>query len=261
MTHSIADPVGTRLRRIQRALGVQADGLLGPETLSALETRLDIATASRATSLQCSRASLDEIVRFEVSSQAYYEKTLQRPTWPGAQSGVTIGIGYDIGMTPRRQIDADWRGEIADADLEALQEAQGVKGEAAKRLAQQLSQVSIPFDVAARVFYRSTLPRFAKLTRGTYPGVHALPADAQGMLLSLVYNRGASLSGPARAEMATIKPLVKGGVANLTAIAEQFEQMVRLWPALSGLQKRRQREAALIRAADRVYADDELIRV
>lgn len=251
----------TRIRRIQSALGVKPDGIIGPETLTALETRLKIAATPSTSSLVCSTSSLDEIVKFEVTSRAVYEKNLQRPTWPGGQSGVTIGIGYDTGVTPRDQIIADWSGEIPDADLTALLVAQGTTGEPAKILATRLKAITIPFDVASAVFYKHTLPRFAKATRATYPKVQALPADAQGMLLSLIYNRGTKLTGPTRTEMATIQTLVPGGVSHLDAIAEQFELMVRLWPDLPGLQKRRRREAAIIRASDRNYSPDELIRI
>jgi hypothetical protein len=175
-------PTEARLRRIQTALGVDVDGVLGPETLTALETRLEIVAKPGATRLECSAAG-------------------------------------------------------------------------------RLKAISIPFEVASQVFYKSTLPRYASSTRATYPGVEKLPADAQGMLLSLVYNRGAKLTGPARAEMAAIKPLVAGGVKNLDAIADQFESMVRLWPDLPGLRKRREREAELIRESDRTYGADELIRI
>jgi GH24 family phage-related lysozyme (muramidase) len=254
-------PTEARLRRIQTALGVDVDGVLGPETLTALETRLEIVAKPGTTRLECSASSLDEIVKFEVSSKAFYDKKLKSPVWPGGHSGVTIGIGYDIGVTSRAEITADWSGEIPDADLTALLVAQGTTGDAAKVLAGRLKAISIPFEVASQVFYKSTLPRYAQSTRATYPGVEKLPADAQGMLLSLVYNRGAKLTGPARAEMAAIKPLVAGGVKNLDAIADQFESMVRLWPDLPGLQKRRQREAELIRESDRTYEPDELIRI
>ena len=60
-----SEPVQVRLRRIQAALGVEADGVLGPETLTALEARLDIAPKPATWSLQCSRLTLDEIVRGE----------------------------------------------------------------------------------------------------------------------------------------------------------------------------------------------------
>lgn len=255
------NPLAQRLRRIQQSLGVEADGLLGPETLSAIEDRLDISPPLRAFSLEPSRRSLGIVAEFEVSSKALYEQRFRRPTWPGESSGVTIGIGYDIGMTSKRQIELDWAGWIPDIDLRRLMTAQGITGLPAKQLARSLSDIQVPFDVAETVFYQSTLPRFAKLTRSTYPRVHKLPADAQGMLLSLIYNRGTSLSGARRTEMAAIKPLVAGGIANLAAIADELLKMTRLWPDSTGLQSRRRKEASLIRGADRTYGADEVIRV
>jgi hypothetical protein len=256
-----SEPVRVRLRRIQTALGVEADGSLGPETLSALEDRLGITPKPASWSLQCSRSSLEEIVRFEVSSKSKYTSLLQRPTWPGGESGVTIGIGYDLGMTSRAQIKADWGLHLDTAMLDQLLVAQGVSGVNARQLAKSLSGVVIPFDMASAVFYQSTLPLFAGKTRETFAGTQSLPADAQGMLLSLVYNRGTRLTGSTRTEMAAIQELVKGGVANLDAIADEFESMIRLWPTLKGLRDRRRREADVIRAADRNYSDDEIVRV
>jgi hypothetical protein len=253
--------VEARLRRIQGTLGVHPDGVLGPETLTALETLLEMTPQEGGTHLECSGSSLDQIVNFEVSSKAFYDKNLQSPTWPGGHSGVTIGVGYDIGVTSRAQIEEDWRGEIRDSDLTALMVAQGTTGPAAKVLATRLRAVRIPFDLASSVFYRKTLPRYAKSTRDRYPEVEALPADAQGMLLSLIYNRGTKLTGSTRTEMAAIKSLVAGGPNNLGAIADQFEQMVRLWPDCAGLQKRRRREAAIIRNSQHPYSPDDLVRI
>lgn len=261
MPQAIAGQLETRLRRIQSALGVRPDGVLGPETLSALEARLEIAPSKTATSLECSIAGLALIVQFEVSSKAHYEARLHRPTWPGGQSGVTIGIGYDLGVTAKSQIDADWSGRVSDVDLAALRAVQGVTGPAAKTLAQGLSHVSIPFTVAETVFYQITLPRYAGKTRKTYPGTERFPADAQAMLLSLIYNRGTKLTGETRTEMAAIEPLIRAGVDNLDAIADQFESMTRLWPTLPGLQKRRRKEATVIRASKRSYSADELVRL
>ncbi len=114
------------------------------------------------------RARRDRSVR-GVSSPAYYSKKLQRPIWPGEQSGVTIGIGYDLGVTSRSQIEADWRAHLNDSDLDLLRVAQGVTGESARQLAKGLSSVVIPFDMACTVFYQSTLPLYARRTRDTYP--------------------------------------------------------------------------------------------
>ena len=98
-----------------------------------------------------------------------------------------------------------------------------------------------------------------------WEGIRAVPslADAQAMLLSLIYNRGTSLDKKEdrRREMVAIKPLVKKGVAALADIAEQVESMVRLWPKSKGLRDRRKREAKVIRGADRTYDPSELVRL
>ena len=49
-------------------------------------------------------------------------------------SGVTIGIGYDLGVTPKAQITSDWKARLSESELAALLAVQGVTGAAAKRL-------------------------------------------------------------------------------------------------------------------------------
>ena len=262
-TPIVLEPIDRRLARLQKALGLTADGLLGPETLTALEARIlpKRELAAGPFSLEVSRSGLDLLVGFEVSSKAYYEKFLRRPVWPGGESGVTIGIGYDIGVTGRKQIEADWRGWLADTAVDRLLTAQGITGATARQLARALSDVDVPLDVAQAVFYRSTAPLFAQRTLDTYAGVDALPADAQAMVLSLIYNRGMSLGGSRRRHMAALKPLIAGGSRNLELIAEQFDLMTELWPDLPGLRKRRRKEAQVIRDSKRRYERDELIRI
>ena len=255
------EQLASRLRRIQQQIGVRADGVLGPETLTALERRLDIDVNRRAASLECSCASLELIVSFEVGSRQQYERRFRRPTWPGGMSGVTIGIGYDLGMTPKAQIRSDWERHLSESELAALLAGQGVTGAAVKRLLRRLAHIVIPFAVAEEVFYLETLPHFAARTRAAFPGVTKLPADAQGAMLSLVYNRGASLLGEQRREMAEIARLLRSPEPDLEAIARQFESMKRLWPDMKGLRDRRQREAEEIRGANRDYAPDEITRV
>jgi hypothetical protein len=97
-----------RIKRIQSNLGVPDDGVIGPTTLTALENRLfDRQTQSAAVagvSLTVSRKGLQQIVQHEISSASYYRKFLSHPTWPGGSSGITIGIGYDLGYNSGRQI-------------------------------------------------------------------------------------------------------------------------------------------------------------
>jgi hypothetical protein len=258
---AMSPQVSQRLRRIQSALGVTTDGMLGPETLTALEARLDIGATRKAMSLACSCKSLELILQFEIGSRAQYERLYAFPTWPGGESGVTIGIGYDLGFTAKTQIEADWDPYLEKPERAALAAVQGVKGAGAQQLARGLRHIKIPLSAAEPVFYASTLPRFARITRDAFSGVEKLPPDAQGALLSLVFNRGASLAGERRIEMRAIRDELAGGRASLERIAVMFEDMQRLWPDARGLRERRVREAALIRGARRRYLAGERVDV
>ena len=252
-----------RIARIQRRLGVRPDGHVGPVTVSALEEALDLVPSTRQWSLEVSRSGIDQLVRFEVGSRSAYERSLRAPYWPGGESGVTVGIGYDLGFQTAARIESDFRAYLTDADLGLLQSAVGVKGDAAEALAGHLRAggVRISFEVANRVFLEASLPRYAHLTRKAYPGIHHLPADAQAMLLSLVYNRGSSLTGDRRREMRAIAGHVRRG--DLSAIATELRAMKRLWDPdeLPGLLRRRDREARLVEEADHPYAPGDRVRV
>lgn len=258
--------VRERIQAIQRRLGVSPDGIIGPTTLSRIEAALDAALppaigleAPPVPNLVVSRRGLEALVAFEVSSEAFYEAKLQKPVWPGESSGVTIGIGYDLGHTTTSQIERDWRGRLSDSDVDKLLSVAGKKGEAGKAALSGVKQVVVPLVAAKQVFYTSTLPRFAASTRQAYPGVENLPSDAQAMLLSLVFNRGGSMMGPKRQEMKAIKALVVA--KDLQGIAGQIRAMKRLWNINTspGLHKRRDKEAELVGAADRVYDSAELV--
>ena len=268
-----------RIKQLQQKLGLNADGVIGPVTLSRIEAIVDEHLAKKPAktpavetpptpaesaptfSMIVSKRALDKIVEYEVSSEAVYTRKYQKPIYPGGASGVTVGIGYDCGYNTKTQIDADWRGKISDADLELLKTTSGVKGAAAGALIPNLKSVTVPFAAAREVFYVRTLPRYARETRAAYPGVENLPADAQGGLLSLVFNRGASLTGDRRREMKAIVPLVATG--NLNGIAQEITAMKRLWSKsqFPGLHKRRDDEAELVRTARSNYPPDELIKV
>jgi hypothetical protein len=253
-----------RIKAIQRLLGIAADGLLGPVTLSRLEAALARcipgAPKPEPSNLIVSKKGLDLLVAHEIGSEALYRRRYRNPVWPQAHSGLTIGIGYDLGHTAASQIEKDWRGRLPDADVEALLAVAGKKGDEAKRALDDVRHVEVPLEAAKEVFYTSTLPRFARITQRAYPGIEALPADAQAALLSLVYNRGARKSGASRREMKAIEGLVRE--TDLAGIAEQFRSMKRLWTdGPAGLLRRRDEEAELVEHADRDYEEDELVRL
>lgn len=254
-----------RLKAIQKRLGIVDDGLLGPATLSRIEALLDQIHGAEAVeaehSLKVSKKGLDQIIQFEISSEGYYRRFLSGPVWPGGQSGITIGIGYDLGYTSQAQIRKEWQGKVPDAEVESLVGVSGLKGADARHSLGAVEYVRVPLAAARDVFYTSTLPRYAVITRKAYPGVENLPADAQAMLLSLVYNRGARMSGSSRREMKAIQELVATG--DLAGIAEQFRSMKRLWDrnVLPGLHVRRDREAEMIAGSRHDHASAEIILV
>jgi GH24 family phage-related lysozyme (muramidase) len=254
-----------RIQRIQTHLGVPADGLVGPTTLTALENALFEDSQREAAvenfSLAVSRKGLKQLVKHEISSAAYYKKFLSHPIWPGGNSGVTIGIGYDLGQNSEKQIRKDWTGKLSEIDLEKLIVVSGLKGDTAKHALNGVRSITVPLEKAQEVFYGSTLTRYAASTLKTYPGVEKLFPDAQAGLLSLIYNRGTSFKGPNRKEMAEIKPLVEQ--QDYAGISLQIKTMKRLWEdkGLDGLLKRRDDEAKLISQSGRAYEASEIVRI
>ncbi|RLL53659.1 hypothetical protein D8Y20_04350 [Mariprofundus sp. EBB-1] len=254
-----------RLKAIQRRFGIDDDGMLGPDTLTRIESLLDaslgIEKADQAYSLTCSRKGLEQIVFFEISSQAYYRRFLSHPTWPKGRSGITIGIGYDLGYQNKTQIKKDWQGKITDVELDKLIDVAGLKGESAHVALSSVKSVTVPLAVASDVHCSATLPKYAEKTKKAYPGVELLPADAQSMLLSLVFNRGIKMTGASRREMKAIQTLVVE--KDLNGIAHQITLMKRLWDKdkLSGLHIRRDKEADTIVHARTEYDPNELINV
>jgi GH24 family phage-related lysozyme (muramidase) len=196
---------------------------------------------------QISQQAFDLIVEFEVSSRAVYEKKYRGPIWPGFRSGVTVGIGYDVGQTSAAIVQSDWSGVIPVAMLNALKTAVGVTGPAAQQRALQLrSVVDIPFNSAIKVHANQVIPRWvAVVERALGPNVSLLGPDCLGALVSLTYNRGASFSrsDDRFTEMRAIKNFV--GSKQFAKIPGQIRSMKRLWPSTSGLPGRREREAVL----------------
>lgn len=256
------EPLTARILALQKRLGIDEGGVIGPLTLSRIEDLLPAVRGSEAVfSLSVSIVGLNALIAFEISSQNYYERVCSRPLWPGGESGVTIGIGYDLGMNKVTDIKADWGGKIPDFDLELLTTVAGQTGEVAKAALLSMQHIKIPYAVAVDVFRTRSLVVYAARTLQTYPGANRLPPDAQAALLSLIYNRGTHLSGPTRTEMLAIRDLVQKG--DLPGIAAQFRAMKRFWDpkALAGLVARREREAQLVEGANRTYLPGEVVRV
>jgi peptidoglycan hydrolase-like protein with peptidoglycan-binding domain len=197
-------------------------------------------------------AGVTFMARLEVSDSPTYRKKFQTPCWPSAGSGITIGIGYDCRFVDATQLRRDWGAELEAAALEQLCGVVKVVGSQARQA--QVSTVIVPLESAMRVFITKTLPEFLDDVRRPFPDVDRLPAARKTALVSLVYNRGASLTDKdpvkheRRREMRNIAALLAAHKDD--DVAAEFESMTRLWPPGSptpGLAERRRVEAKLWR--------------
>ena len=212
-----------------------------------------------------SKKSLELILEFEVGGgENYYNKFLKNPAWPGEQSGVTIGVGYDLGYVNKTEFTNDWK-ELSQKDFDRLYKVVGIKGIAAKDLIRGLKDISIPWELSLKVFNNKTVPKFYNLTKQTFPNFDSLPEDAKGGLVSLVFNRGAALEGDRRREMKLIRDAMKLASTfdqkALTFIANQIRKMKRIWIGGSiekGMSRRRDAEAKIIEEATIIKPIDSL---
>lgn len=195
-----------------------------------------------------SGATVDLIIAFEVSSPVAYDARYRRPIWPRGRSGVTIGIGYDVGYVIPSVLERDWSPHLAVAALAALAKACGVHGEPAAALVPGLQHIVIPYADAYAVFLDASLPVYTRATINALPNATLLHPDSLGALVSLVYNRGASFNreGDRYAEMRAIRAAV--AERRSADVPAQIRNMKRIWadePHSAGLLKRRELEARL----------------
>ena len=191
------------------------------------------------------------IVEYEVGGgQRYYDRFLRHPSYPGGASGVTIGIGYDLGYKALSTFKKDWGPYLSSADMQKLGRCIGKKRGNAKSALRSVRSITINWDDAEKVFQNVTLPRFAQRTRRAFPGSDKLHPTVFGVLVSLVFNRGGSMRGSTRSEMAKIRNIIENDTSSRShdKIAYQIRSMKRLWrnKGLDGLLVRRDAEALMI---------------
>lgn len=193
---------------------------------------------------QPSRAALDLIEREEITSPAAYNP---RPTWPGGASGVTIGIGYDLGYHSAARIGQDWRALPAGAVTRLCSYALRT-GQQAAQLARAAQDITVPYAVARQVFETVDIPATCLAVDNAFPGSADLSPDSYGALVSVVFNRGAGMDGDRRLEMRQIRDALATG--DLAAIPGYIRAMKRLWEGqgMAGLLARRDAEADLFQA-------------
>ena len=195
-----------------------------------------------------SRPAIDLIIAAEISSKGFYQARLTHPIWPGGRSGVTIGIGYDVGTVEPGRLRQDWAAELSAQDLSKLAGACGVMGQAASGLVPGLAAVTVAYDPAERVFFAQSVPQFVAQTERALPNTNLLGPDCLGALVSLTYNRGPSFNaqGDRFIEMRAIRDHM--AARQFDKVPGEFRRMTRLWkgdPNARGLLLRREAEAVL----------------
>lgn len=238
----------TLVKAVQLKLKLLPDGSDGKETWTAIAKHLDVnINQSNLVQSKLSPKALQLILDYEVGGgEDYYNKFLQRPTWPGAFSGVTIGIGYDLGYHTLEQFKSDWSDKLPPIQINRLTPMIGVKGKAARGYLSGVRDIHIPWAAALQVFESKTIPKYINQAQHAYPGIDDLKPDAFGALVSLIFNRGNSLEGKRRLEMLAIKSMVPR--KDYKGIATELRKMKRLWlnAGVDGLIKRREEEASLV---------------
>lgn len=185
------------------------------------------------------------------------------PYWPKGRSGITIGVGRDLGQHSEKELKADWS-RLGPDTLKTLRSAVHKSGADAQLLLPELKSIDIPKDVSLSVFRDSLGDTYYPNTVQLFPGLLRLPTEAQVALVSVVFNRGKALGRDPdwktakeldqRWEMRRLQDDVRRG--DLFAIYIRLGTMKRLWdnPEGRGLRYRRRDEQHLIRP----YVDKEL---
>ncbi len=191
------------------------------------------------------------ILDFEVGGgERYYQRHLARPSWPGGQSGVTVGVGYDLGYNEPAVIQRDWKA-LPRPHTVRLGEASGIRGAAAKRKVPELADIVIGWRDAEAVFQEVSLARFTSLARRTYPGFDRLHRKAQAALVSLTFNRGSGMVGDRRRELREIRACVAR--QDYAGMAYWNRASIRIWKGTSleaAMRRRREAEARLMESGD-----------
>lgn len=195
--------------------------------------------------VELSPAGYSLILEFEVGGgQPYYDKFLQHPEWPGESSGTTIGVGYDISTVSVSAFNSDWSA-LPDSPRGRLAATQPFSGRSAIQPTQQVHDIIVQWGLGKDVFDRVDVARFYAMTSKIFPDLDHLRPNAQAALVSLVFNRGAGMSGSSRAEMRDLRDSAVPR-HDYDQMAYDFRKMKRLWPDTPGLRRRRDAEADLI---------------
>jgi hypothetical protein len=125
------------------------------------------------------------------------------PHWPEGQSGLTVGFGYDLRYNLGTTVAKDWDGKLTPDQLDKLDDYSptiGKKGKwvppkkkANKAAVKATKDIEVRYEDAVKVLEEKTIPKFEEQAEKTFPGYSELDPYSQGVVLSLVYNRGGAM--------------------------------------------------------------------
>lgn len=209
------------------------------------------------TSITFPAGSLNDVLEAATDFLINAEKLPTYPYWPGGRSGITIGVGWDLGQPSEADFRRVWH-SLDEDSITRLSVAARKTGHSAQALKQELRTVVIPEKTSRAVLQESLREREYPQTLRLLSGTDRLPTEFQVALISVIFNRGAALGHDPdwrqakaldnRWEMRKLQGDVSRG--DLFAIYIRLGTMKRLWEndtKQRGLPIRRRDEQHLLR--------------
>ena len=108
------------------------------------------------------------IIGHEVSSPDEYRRRFKNPILPGGQSGITIGIGYDLGYHSLGELNRHWEGLLPTQTLTRLARCIGKTRPDAVSLLAGVRDITIPYETALEVFNASNAPEVFQVAQRSH---------------------------------------------------------------------------------------------
>ncbi len=257
--------------------GVEVDGKLGPETFKALTTLLNnnLVEYNKTGSIEengefnkqefsedgLSTEMGDFILGFEITNESVYEENYKSPQVPGVESGITIGVGYDLKYNDVMEL-AKYIGEDNCLRLRDAQRSLEA-GESKESVLSSIKDIEISFATAKEIFKNEMLPKYVSMTKEWLGEEHfdKLPGYCKTAIVSLVFNRGTSEKGRFREEMSLIRKAIQKGDLHVVSdfIKRMNITMASQWAGYAGLFTRREQEADLFALGAETVNKQELL--
>jgi hypothetical protein len=202
------------------------------EALSDVERELANALGARV-----SEAGARLMINLETGGRTYYERVYQgRPVWPGRVSGITLGVGYDLGYYSESAFRKDWA--LLGTEILNRFAVEGCIGacppkktpDQMRAMCKRVRDIQIAWNDAIKVYKVTMLPNWAFKTNAALPNCDLLNGDCFGALVALTLNRGEdkyARDGDRFKEMRAIKAAMSDRAFG--EIPKLLEKMTRIW--------------------------------